>query len=249
MARRLALIGAAAALAASAAVLLAADVAIAAFSTAAPGGALPAGWRTLHVARVPPSEVALAAEDGATVLRVRSHGTAGTAAFALPPQGVEATLAWRWKVDRVVGKADLAAKPGDDFAARVYVFFDIPDDAFPFGERLRLKLARLFYGGELPAAAICYVWDNRHPVGTTGWNPYSRRVRTVVVESGAARAGAWVEERRDLGADFRAAFGEAFAASARLTGIAAGNDTDQTLETVTAWFGDFRLAPRADAER
>jgi hypothetical protein len=30
----------------------------------------------------------------------------------------------------------------------------------------------------------------------------------------------------------------------RVTGIAVGNDTDQTGETVTAWFGDFRLEAR-----
>jgi hypothetical protein len=132
-------------------------------------------------------------------------------------------------------------KSGDDFAARVYVFLEIPDAAFPWGERLRLKLARILYGDELPSAAICYVWDNRHPVGTSGWNPYSRRVRTVVLESGNAQAGRWVEERRDLAADFRAAFGEAFAGASRVTGIAAGNDTDQTGESATAWFGDFHL--------
>src|SRR5205814_1632934 len=145
----------AACLAASA---LAAGDAIVPFSAAAPGAALPAGWRSLSVARVPPSEIALVGDDGATVLRVRSHGTAGTAAFALAPRPVEATLAWRWKIDRVVEKADLAAKSGDDFAARVYVFFEVADDAFPWTERLRLKLARLFHGEELPSAAICYVW-------------------------------------------------------------------------------------------
>jgi hypothetical protein len=29
-----------------------------------------------------------------------------------------------------------------------------------------------------------------------------------------------------------------------VTGIAAGNDTDQTGEAVTAWFGDFTLGAR-----
>ena len=29
-----------------------------------------------------------------------------------------------------------------------------------------------------------------------------------------------------------------------IAGITAGNDTDQTGEAVTAWFGDFRLEPR-----
>jgi hypothetical protein len=228
---------------------LAADVAITPFSSAPPGEALPAGWRALRVARVPPSEIALAVDGGATVLRVRSHGTAGTAAFALAPLPVAGSLAWRWKVDHVVEKADLLAKSGDDFAARAYVFFEVPDAAFPWPERLRLTLARLFYGAELPSAAICYVWDNRHPVGTSAWNPYSRRVRTVVVESGGERAGAWVDERRDLAADFRAAFGEAFVAGSRVTGVAAGNDTDQTGESATAWFGDFRLQPAAGGAR
>jgi hypothetical protein len=30
----------------------------------------------------------------------------------------------------------------------------------------------------------------------------------------------------------------------RVTGIAIGNDTDQTGESATAWFGDFRLEAR-----
>ena len=224
---------------------IAADVAIAPFSSAPPGEALPAGWRARGIAREPPSEITLAADGGATVLRVRSHGTAGIAAFALAALPVRGSLAWRWKVDRVVAKADLFARSGDDFAARVYVFLEIPEAAFPWHERLRLRIARLVYGAELPSAAICYVWDNRHPVGTSAWNPYARRVRTVVLESGGERAGTWVDERRDLGADFRAAFGDEFVAAARVTGIAAGNDTDQTGESATAWFGDFRLQAEA----
>ena len=219
---------------------LAADSAVAPFSSTAPGAALPEGWRALHIARIAPSEISLAADEGVTVLRVRSHASSGSAAFALD-RPVAGTLAWRWKIDRVVAKAELDEKHGDDFAARVYVFFDIPDDAFPWTERLRLKIGRLLYGAELPSAAICYVWDNSHPVGTSAWNPYSRRVRTVVVESGAAQARRWVDEKRDLAADFRAAFGEAFAARSRITGIAAGNDTDQTGEDAIAWFGDFHI--------
>ena len=215
--------------------------AIAPFSPQPPGAELPPGWRLLTLPRVTPSEIVLADDVGTTVLRVRSRASSASAAFALPALPVAGTLHWRWKIDRVVEKADLDEKRGDDFAARVYVFLDVPDEAFPWGERLRLKLARLIYGADLPSAAICYVWDNRHPVGTSIWNPYSRRVRTVVVESGGAAAGRWSAERRDVAADFRAAFGDAWLDRARLTGIAAGNDTDQTGESVTAWFGDFRL--------
>jgi hypothetical protein len=60
--------------------------------------------------------------------------------------------------------------------------------------------------------------------------------------SGNGEAGRWQEERRDLASDFRTAF--ARDAVPRVTGIAAGNDTDQTGESATAWFGDFRLERR-----
>jgi hypothetical protein len=141
----------------------------------------------------------------------------------------------------VVENADLAQRRGDDFAARVYVFFDVPVSELSIGERWKLRIARLIHGNDVPAAGICYVWDNRHAPGTIAPNPYAPRIRTFVLQSGAAHAGRWIAERRDLDADFRAAFGPRRDAVPRVTGIAAGNDTDQTGERVTAWFGDFTL--------
>ena len=229
------------ALAAAAPFALAADPpALRAFS-ASPPGALPAPWRLLVPPRARAPDAALVDDGGATVLRVRSVDAAGTAAqaLAIDPSRTP-VLAWRWKVDRVVDAADLATRRGDDFAARVYVFFDVPPRELPIGARVKLALARLLYGDEVPAAALCYVWDNRHPVGTSAWSAYTDRVRVIVLESGAARAGAWVEERRDVAADYRAAFG-ANAPLHTVTGVAAGNDTDQTGESATAWFGDFRF--------
>jgi hypothetical protein len=46
-----------------------------------------------------------------------------------------------------------------------------------------------------------------------------------------------------VAADFRAAFG-ADVALPPVSGIALGNDTDQTGEAVTAWFGDARFEAR-----
>lgn len=222
----------------------AAAAGIAPFSSAKPGAALPAGWRPLALPRVPAPEVALVDEDGATVLRVRSAAAAGTVAHDLAADpAATPRLAWRWKVDRVVEKADLATKAGDDFAARVYVFFDMPVETLPLGARMKALLARAVWGERLPTAALCYAWDNRHPPGTRTWNPYTDRVRTVVLRSG--QPGAWAAESRDLEADFREAFGAQWPGPVpRVTGIAAGNDTDQTGEAVTAWFGDFRLERR-----
>lgn len=217
-----------------------------AFSAMAPGRALPPGWHELRVPKAAPSEISLVADAGATVLRVRSQAAAGAAAFEGRAQlANQPVLAWRWKIDRVVGRADMNVREGDDFAARVYVFFDIPEEELPLGARVRIQMARLLHGAELPTAALCYVWDNRHAPGATAWNPYTDRVRMVVVQSGGARAGEWVEARRDLEADFRAAFGEQWRKPVpAVTGLAAGNDTDQTGESATAWFGDFRLEAR-----
>ena len=232
------LAGAAAALAVAAA----ASAAIAPFSAAAPGGELPPAWRRMPLPNVAPAEIALVADAGATVLRVRAAAGTSSAVHALDVSAEGARLAWRWKIDRVVDGGDLARRVGDDYAARVYVTFDVPLARLPFATRARIHLARLFYGAELPAAALCYVWDNRHPPGTTAWNAYSEQVRMVVVESGNAKAGQWVAEARDVAADFRAAFGARLpGAVPRVNGIAVSADTDQTRETVTAWFGDLRL--------
>lgn len=209
-----------------------------AFSTAKPGEALPPPWRVVTLRHRAPADVRLVEDEGRTVLRVRSDRAFGTAAVTFDADAP--IIAWRWKVDRVLERGDLGTKEGDDFAARVYVSFEIPPEQLSFAERARLELARLVYG-EVPSAAICYVWDNRHPAGHSIWSPYGERVRLIVLESGAASAGRWIEERRDVAADFRAAFGRA---APRVTGIAAGNDTDQTGEAVTAWFGDFRVEKR-----
>jgi hypothetical protein len=195
--------------------------------------------------RTAPGEAALVADAGTTVLRLRARGAVASMSH---PADVDADLrprlAWRWKVDRVVAKADLARKEGDDFAARVYVTFDLPLESLPFATRARIRMGRLLFGAELPAAALCYVWDNTHPVGTTAWNAYSDRVRMVVLRSGGARAGEWADESRDVARDFRAAFGGS-GATPRVSGIVVSVDTDQTGEDASAWFGDLAFGPRA----
>jgi len=92
-------------------------------------------------------------------------------------------------------------------------------------------------------AAPALPWDNRHAPGTSAWNPCKDRVRSAILRKGSP--GAWAQESRDLEAGFRAAFGAQWLGPVlRLTGIAIGNDMDQTGETVTAWYGDFTLAAR-----
>ncbi len=218
--------------------LAAAQSTVSTFSESAPGAALPTGWRAMALPHRRAADVRLVADEGRTVLQVRSEAAYGAAAITLDVDA--SSVSWRWKIDRVVEAARLGAKDADDFAARVYVSFEIPLEELTFAERTKLEVTRLVYG-DVPSAAICYVWDNRQPKGHSIWSPHAERVRIVVLQSGNENAGRWMEERRDVAADFRAAFGRT---APRMTGIAAGNDSDQTGESVTAWFGDFRLEAR-----
>ena len=222
--------------------LLLAVAALAPFSNATPDGELPQGWRLIAVPKAAPAKVRLEAGDRGTVLHITANAAAISVGHVLREPIEGARLHWRWKVNHVVRNGDLAARAGDDYVARVYVTFDMPLERLSFAARTRLRIARFFYGADLPAAALCYVWDNRHAVGTQAWNAYSDHVRMIVVESGEARAGAWIDETRDVAADYRAAFGARWPGPPpAVSGIAVSSDTDQTGESVNAWFGDVRL--------
>jgi len=212
------------------------------FSAATPGGALPAGWRVIPVPHANAAEVSLEADGTTTVVKIAARAAGSSVAHSLRAEVDDTRLRWRWKIDRTVATANLETRAGDDYAARVYVTFDVPLDRLSFAARTRMRIARFLYGPDVPVAALCYVWDNRHAAGTQAWNAYSDHVRMVVVESGDARAGQWVDESRDIGADYRAAFGARWPGPLpKLSGIAVSADTDQTAESVTAWFGDMRL--------
>ena len=117
---------------------------IAPFSAVAPGGALPPGWELLGLRSIRPPEVAMVEDGGATVLRIASADAAGSVAHRLAADTQRMpVLAWRWKVDRVLDSADLRRKDGDDYAARVYVTFDVPESSLPFADRARIRLAKL----------------------------------------------------------------------------------------------------------
>jgi pyruvate/2-oxoacid:ferredoxin oxidoreductase beta subunit len=62
----------------------------------------------------------------------------------------------------------------------------------------------------------------------------------IVLRNATDSVGNWVEEKRNLAADFRAAFGDV---APVVTGVAIAADTDQTGESVTAWFGDIGFGP------
>lgn len=150
-------------------------------------------------------------------------------------------LRWRWKIARTIAGGDVTRKDGDDYAVRIYVSFRYSAERLSLGERAKYAAARLLYGEYPPHAALNYIWDTRAPIGTIVPNPYSDRVRMIVVDSGDARAGTWQLHERDIVADYRATFGEE---PPPIVGIALMTDTDNTGESAEAWYGDVELLPR-----
>ena len=202
--------------------------------------AIPAPWKIEHIdQRVPPTEYRLRQWDGVVAIEAKAKKS-----MALLGRNVAVDLkktpilCWQWRIDAPVASADMTRKSGDDYAARVYLTFAVPPDQLSFATRAKLRLARSIYGGQVPDAALNYVWDNRHPVGTVQDNAYTDRARMLVLRSGAEQAGIWVQERRNVLADFHRAFGDI---SGELKGLAIASDTDNTGEEAHAGFADFRF--------
>ena len=212
------------------------------FSSLTPGQALPKEFRVVNLPGIGKNVFSLVADEGKTVLRVDSSSSAGSLDIPIVDPGAtagsagaERILEWRWKVNRLLEKADMEDKSSDDHPARVFVFFDVPIESLSFIERNKIRIARAITGLDVPTAALCYVWDNKHRVGYKAWSPYTHRERKIVLQSGPQSVGQWVAEARDVAADFREAFG--FEAPA-VSSIAVGNDSDNTHDRVTSWFGD-----------
>lgn len=189
------------------------------FSSLAPGAPLP-GWLepVTFGGNAKPNAFALVADEGRTVLRVRSDASAsGLARKLRVDPATHPLLAWRWKASRLVAKGRLEAKEGDDFALRPYVTFDLDPATLSFGDRMKLSLA------------------------TIAPNAYTDRVRMVVVDSGPAQLGRWVARERDVAADFRAAFGQPAPA---VISVIVSADTDNTGESAESWFGDVAFSAR-----
>lgn len=221
-----------------------AEVPVMEFSALAPGAPLP-GWLepVTFGDKAKPTEFALVADEGRTALRARAMSSASGLARTLRVAPSDfPVLAWRWKARNLVVHGGLASRESDDFALRLYVLFDLDPDLLSLADRMKISLARAFWGTRLPLAALCYVWDGRAPAGTIAPNAYTDRVQMVVADSGPASLGRWVSHERDVADDFRRAFGLPAPA---ISSVIVSADTDNTGESTEAWFGDVALRKRA----
>ncbi|RMF74055.1 MAG: DUF3047 domain-containing protein [Alphaproteobacteria bacterium] len=148
------------------------------------------------------------------VLQAEARGTASGLVCEVPFDPNETPiLSWRWKIEAVHPKGDARSRAGDDYPARIYVVFP---HWFP-------PLTR----------ALNYIWANRLPQGTFLPSLYTERSVMIAVESGNDKSGRWLEEERDIVADYRRAFGED---PPEVGAVAIMTDGDNTGGRVRAWY-------------
>ena len=213
--------------------------------SAAPGSQPPVPWRFTSLPNKEPTRFEVVQQGAQRVLRVEADQSYGNLVHRVRvPLGNATTLSWRWRVDQLVEDADLRNRASDDSAAKLCVFFDFPLDRLPLIERARLLIARTTLNSELPSEALCYVWDNKLPAETAVVSPFTKRIRFLVVQSGNAKLGQWVAQKRSLAVDYQRLFGdESEGKVPEVVGVAVAADSDNTKGHSLAYFGDVALTP------
>ena len=174
------------------------------------------GWRARVFAGE--TEYTIVQIQGRRALRADSRGTASGLYKRIHVDLTRTPyLRWSWRVENTLGPLDELTKAGDDYPARVYV---IASGGFFF----------------LQAHAVNYVWASRQAEGTVWPNAFTASSGMVAVRSGDAQLGRWIEERRDVRADFRRVFGEDVQS---IDAVALMSDTDNSGKAAIAYYGDI----------
>jgi len=205
----------------------------------------PSGWRHRRYGSMTPTRYDAGQHDGRPALHARGAGGNSTLRLPLAPAPVDAgtRLEFAWWVGALNEAADLRDRDADDAVARVVLSFDGERRDWVARDHVLSELVRLITGEPLPDASLVYVWDNRYPVGTVIDNPHTRRVRQLVVQSGPAGLGRWVDHRRAVADDLMLTFGPARTGDAalQLSGLGVMSDANNTGARIDAWFGPLRL--------
>ena len=206
---------------------------------------LGAGWRTagLPQQRLPLTRYRAEVMDGRPAVRMEATASYGNLVFDLAGQPAPQRLRWSWRMELPNPAVDLAHKTGDDAAAKVCLAFELPLAQVPFIERQLLRMARSQTGEALPAATLCWVWGHAEAHEAMIANPYSRRLRVIVLRNQGDVPGRWFEEDRDVAADWRRAFGEESAEMPPLAAVAVAADADNTGARSVAHVAGLRFAP------
>ncbi len=161
-------------------------------------------------------------------LSIRAVGKRSASALMLPvefdPNDCP-VIEWSWRIQELQESASMSDPEREDVAASIFVMFGDPGS---FSEPLEVPTLR-------------YVWTNsRQQNEDIVDSPTLPGVmRSIVVETGLVSPALWVDEKRDLLADYQAAFGSA--PRDTVYAVAIFTDNDQTGEPVEAHYGPAKL--------
>ena len=174
------------------------------FSTSQVGQAAPDGWKPLTFKKIPKhTSYEVVKDGGVTIVKAVSEASASGLIKPVVIDPKEYPIVrWRWKIDNVLQHSDVALKEGDDFPARLYITFAYDPDKVGFGKKLKFKAGQALFG-DIPIAALNYIWETKTPVGTIVENAYTNFTQMIVVESGPQKVGMWIDEERNIYEDYK----------------------------------------------
>lgn len=216
------------------------------FSVARPGESFPGSWQALSFSKFrAPTKFELIDDSGTTVAHALSDNSSSVMMENLDLDPSEfPILTWRWKAPRLVPGANSTSRKTEDAPVRLIIAFEGDRDKLSFSDQMTFAESRALLGVDPPYATLEYTWGDgaaKESVIENGWNP---RIRLLLARSGAERVGEWVNETRNIVADFRRAFGED---PGRIVSIGIHCDSDATETKSEGFFGDIRFLRHGEA--
>lgn len=160
-------------------------------------------------------------EEKGWVLRAHSNGMASG---LIKKKRIDISktpyLNWFWKVALLPEVADEKTKTGDDYGARIYVIF---------------KTGPWFWD----TRALNYVWSSHYKSGDSWPNAFTSNACMVVVESGKAQIGRWIEEKHNVKDDIASCFGIAVET---IEAVALMSDSDNSKTEALAYYSALHFS-------
>lgn len=199
------------------------------------------GWRKMEWHGIRPVDFSATPAGG---VRVRGRGEGGF--IFRPLSGAATCLAWRWRVDAGPPVTDLTKRGGDDRALAISVGFVEFAPAAGFVTRTQHAVAQASAGDHrLPRSVLSYVWGGTGrevAAGTFFASPWTGAITRIrVLRPAEAPRGQWMEEKVDLGADWRIAFGGGEVPG--LQEVVISTDVEDSGAAVDAQVENIRLVP------
>jgi len=212
------------------------------FSTMAPGGVNPQGWKPFALSSTKKNtEYTLVTEDGVMVLRATAHGAASAMEYKVQfdPHKFP-TLSFRWKVAQGIADANNADVNKEDSPVRVMVGFDGDTSRLGIKDKFASSIAQTASGQALPYATLMYIWGNKVARDSITTSGRTSRIKMLALNVDSEGIGKWHSFTRNLVEDFKRAFGED---PGNVISIQLLTDTDNTGGDTEAFYGDISVGP------